>query len=142
MYVCTFLGQESSVLDEALINNTVESLIVEGYDIFYVGNQGAFDWLVYKCLKQLRNKYPHIYIKIILAGLPGEAEIYADYPDVRCAPIAGKAHNAVARRDHWMTDLANCCVCWIDSPGGQAYRSAMRAKHRGLQIINLGSCQL
>ena len=47
-------------------------------DTFYVGHQGDFDRAVYRCLKQLRQRYPEIHICVVLAYLPTEKNRYDD----------------------------------------------------------------
>ena len=61
MAACTFFGHKvCSKMDSKILYETIEGLIHKGVDTFYVGHQGEFDRVVYRCLKQLRLKYPEI----------------------------------------------------------------------------------
>ena len=60
----------------------------KGVDLFYVGNQGAFDGAVIKTLRLLRDEYPHIKYYVVLAYIPHKKEKFAPleeestlYPD-------------------------------------------------------------
>ena len=46
------------------------------------------------------------------------------------------------KRNKWMINAADWCVVKIDKTFGGAYKFACLAKHRGLQIINLGNYEL
>lgn len=141
MSACTFFGHRDCYgLDERILLNVIEELICRGVDTFYVGNQGYFDKIVYRCLKQLRERYPHIRVSIVLAYLPTEnAEFLVDsmYPE-----IEGYPRFAIQRRNRWMIEHAGCCLCYVNRTWGGAYRFAAQAKRRGLAVINLGSASL
>ena len=72
MSACTFFGHRdcpSSIkpkLHEVLIN-LIENHAV---DMFYVGQQGAFDGIVHSVLKELVSVYPHIRYAVVLERLP------------------------------------------------------------------------
>ena len=44
--------------------STIEPLIADGADTFYLGGYGAFDSLAAAVLRELKKSYPHIQIKI------------------------------------------------------------------------------
>ena len=82
---CTFFGHRdcpSSIkpkLREALID-LIENHAV---DIFYVGQQGAFDGIVHSVLKELVSVYPHIRYAVVLERLPPNRDEFdtRDYSD-------------------------------------------------------------
>lgn len=77
MSVCTFFGhRECYGLDKQILQDAIKRLILQGVDTFYVGNQGQFDAMVYRCLKQFRKQYPHIRVAVVLAYLPTEKREY------------------------------------------------------------------
>lgn len=141
MSACTFFGHRDCYgLDECVLQNAIEELICCGVDIFYVGNQGYFDKMTYRCLKQLREKYPHIRVCIVLAYLPAEhVEFLGDsmYPE-----IEGFPRFAIQRRNRWMIEQAGYCLRYVNRTWGGAYKFAAQAKRRGLMVINLGSASL
>lgn len=139
MSACTFFGhRECWELDAERLRDVIEGLIQQGVDTFYVGDQGGFDAMVYSCLKGLRKAYPHICVSVVLAYLPtGEM----DLPDAMYPEIEGHPKFAITRRNRWMIDHADVCVCYIDHTWGGAYKSAVAAKRHGLRMIGLGRYQ-
>lgn len=85
MSACTFFGHRdcpSSIkpkLREALID-LIENHTV---DMFYVGQQGAFDSMVRSVLKELVSLYPHINYAVVLERLPPKRDEFDthDYSD-------------------------------------------------------------
>lgn len=139
MIACTFFGhRECYGLDIDVLLCTIEDLICQGIDTFYVGNQGAFDSMVYRCLKQLRATHPHIYIAVVLAYLPTEKNGISDCPDTMYPEIEGHPKYAIHRRNRWMISQSAYCVCYVNHTWGGAYQFARMAKKKNLHIINLG----
>ncbi|MGM9601317.1 MAG: hypothetical protein ACI3W5_07010 [Faecousia sp.] len=140
--VCTFFGhRECYGLDVGVLKAAIEDLIQQGVDTFYVGNQGDFDSMVYRCLKQLRLAYPHIHVSVVLAYLPtGKRE--EDMSDTMYPEIEGHPRFAIERRNRWMIDASDCCLCYINHTWGGAYKFARQAKRRNLTILNLGNAAI
>ena len=116
MKVCTFFGhRECYDLKREILYASIADLIHQGVDTFYVGNQGYFDGMVYSCLKELRTIYPE---------------------------IEGHPKYAIERRNRWMIETADCCLCYICHTWGGAYKFARQAKRKGLNVINLGDVKL
>ena len=140
MSACTFFGhRECYGLDAAALENAILKLIHQGIDTFYVGNQGSFDRLCYHCLKQLRKSYPNIQICVVLAYLPTKSADDADLEDAIYPEIEGYPKFAIERRNRWMIDQSDYCICYINHTWGGAYKFVRIAKNQGLQILNLGS---
>lgn len=143
MLACTFFGhRECYGLDAKVLRDTIEGLINQGVDTFYVGNQGGFDGMVYSCLKLLRKEYPHIRISVVLAYLPKEIREGEDMSDTMYPEIEGHPKFAIERRNRWMIEESDHCVCYINHTWGGAWKFARMAKRRGLQVINLGSATI
>lgn len=143
MSACTFFGHRDCYdLDENRVECAVEKLIAQGVDTFYVGHQGYFDSVVYTCLKKLQKTYPHIRVTVVLAYIPTQPLIGTSMEDTLYPPIEGHPRFAVERRNRWMTENANYCLCYVDYRWGGAYKFASQAKRRGLTVINLGRAEL
>ena len=143
MSSCTFFGhRECYSLNEQLLANLIEGLIQKGVDTFYVGNQGQFDSMVYSCLKQLRKDYPHIRVCVVLAYLPTEQDEDGDMEDTMYPEIEGHPKFAIDRRNRWLIDNADYCICYINHTWGGAYKFAWRMKGLGKTVINIGSAEL
>ena len=143
--VCTFFGHSDSYgVDEAVLRRTVEDLILQGVDTFYVGNHGYFDSIVFSCLKKLKDIYPHISLAVVLAYLPRQNESYDIYQGYSMYPEIeeGPQRFAVERRNKWMIQKSDWCIVNIDRTFGGAYKFARMAKRRGLQVINLGNAAI
>lgn len=59
---CTFFGHKDAsesltISLKAALTNLIENY---GVNLFYIGNQGNFDFLVIKILDELSKKHPHI----------------------------------------------------------------------------------
>ena len=140
MSVCTFFGhRECYGLDKQILQDAIKRLILQGVDTFYVGNQGQFDAMVYRCLKQFRKQYPHIRVAVVLAYLPTEKREYDQLLDAMYPEIEGPPRFAIERRNRWMLDHAQYCLCYIDHTWGGAYKFACFARQRNLTVLNLGS---
>lgn len=144
--VCTFLGHRDCYdLDFVILLNAVEKLIKDGVNTFYVGHQGRFDDMVLKCLIKLYKRYPHITFSVVLAYMPTQKPVtntyfeYSIYPEgLETCPL----RFAIDRRNNWMINKADYCLCYINHSWGGAYKFAQKAKQKGLTIINLGSIKL
>ena len=145
MSVCTFFGHSDCYrLDEDMLQCTIEDLIEQGVDTFYVGNHGSFDRAVFSCLMKLKNIYPHISFAVVLAYLPVQKSEYDPYHGYGMYPEIeeGPQRFAIERRNKWMIQASDWCVVQIDRTFGGAYKFARMAKRRGLQVINLGSAAI
>ncbi len=143
MSACTFFGhRECYGLDVGALQTAIENLILEGVDTFYVGHQGGFDSIVFTCLQSIKRRYPQITFSVVLAYMPtqrAEYDLYADcsiYPEglELCHPKF-----AIERRNNWMIEQSDYCICYITHTWGGAYKFAHMAKAQGLSIVNLGN---
>lgn len=143
MAACTFFGhRECYGLDRQVLQQTIEELITKGVDTFYVGNQGQFDSAVYICLKQLRKEHPYIRVCVVLAYLPTEKSEYDDITDTMYPEIEGHTKFAIDRRNRWMIEASDYCLCYINHTWGGAYKFAKLAKQRGKTVINFGIAEI
>ena len=144
--VCTFFGhREQYKLDRALLRRTIEDLIAQGVTTFYVGHQGSFDRTVFGVLLELEKKFPHISISVVLAYLPTKKQQVSPYEGYSMYPEGievGLPRFAIDRRNTWMIDRADVCVCGIDRTSGNAYAFATQAKKKGLRVVNVGEAEI
>lgn len=141
MKSCTFFGHRDISGDiEKPLNETLVDLI-ENKKIskFYVGNNGNFDKLVRKKLKQIKKTYPHISYEIVLAYIPQkkkEDEEYSDtvFPsDIEKVPYIAR----IKARNEYMISKSEYVVCCIYKTASGAAESVQRAREKGKIIINL-----
>ena len=68
MSVCTFFGHRDcpDTVKPGLKQLLIDLIANHNVDMFYVGNQGQFDGVVRKTLRELKGKYPHINFAVVL----------------------------------------------------------------------------
>lgn len=140
MNVCTFFGhRECFGLDRKVLRNAIETLIHDGVDTFYVGNQGQFDAMVRSTLRELRTVYPHIRYSVVLAYLPAEKRDHEDHTDTMYPEGIedGPPRFAIERRNKWMIGKADYVICYLRCSWGGAYKFSQLAKRRGETVINI-----
>ena len=144
--VCTFFGhRECYGLDEKALRDVMEELIADGVDTFYVGHQGNFDSMVFGCLTKLKEAYPQLSYSVVLAYLPTQKQEYDSFVG-HSLYLEGletvHPRFAIEKRNRWMLDHADYCICYVNHSYGGAYKFARMANRRGLTVINLGSAEL
>ena len=146
MSVCTLFGHSNCPgLDRTVLQNALEELIQKGVDTFYVGTQGAFDRMAFACLRELGKRYPHIAFSAVLAYLPPPNSEYDPYEGHSVYPEGmemGLRRFAIERRNQWMIERAEICLCYVTHRWGGAYKFARLAKRRGLKILNLSAFEI
>lgn len=143
MAVCTFFGHRDcpssikSKLREVLIN------LIENHsvDMFYVGQQGAFDAMVRSVLKELVLLYPHINYAVVLDRMPSKRDEFdpRDYSDTMLPEGIETVHPrfAISWRNKWMIKQSDYVVTYITHSWGGAAQFAELAERQGKVIINL-----
>ena len=77
--VCCLLGhKETPASVAAELGKVIDHLIQErGVDEFLVENQGTFDSMVHRALREAHKRHPHITYRVVLAYLPNaESELF------------------------------------------------------------------
>ena len=115
------------------------SLIEEGIDTFYLGNQGRFDAMAYAELAKLAEDHPRIRFGVVLAYLPGEGEKEIPgslFPE----GMEGVPRRfAISRRNRWMIRRSDCVLAYVTHPWGGAAQSVAMARRKGKRIIDLSA---
>ncbi len=138
LLVCTFFGHRDTPNEiEPLLRAALIDLIEnEQVSLFYVGNQGNFDWMVRKILRELKERYPIDYA-VVLAYLPEKPDPYEDYSDT-VYPLEGVPPRfAIDRRNYWMLEQADYVITYVRVGWGGAAKFKEIAEKRGLKIYNL-----
>ncbi len=142
MSACIFFGHSDCFnWDTKILEIAIEKLITKGVDTFYVGHQGHFDSLVLSCLKRLKEFHQNISFSVVLAYLPTERtefDIYRDYSIYPEGLEIGPPRFAIEKRNKWMIEQADYCLCYVDHARGGAHKFVKQAKKKGLTVINLG----
>ena len=140
MQVCTFFGHRNAPEEiKGELKATVEDLIINhGITKFYVGNEGSFDRYARSVLSSLCEKYTHIKYYVVLAYVPTEKE-NGDFSDTIIPDGIESAHPrfAVAVRNKWLVEQADCVVTYITHEFGGAAKFAELAKQKKKTVINI-----
>ena len=143
MPACTFFGHRdcpSSIKPkprEALID-LIENHTV---DMFYVGQQGAFDSMVRSVLKELVSLYPHINYAVVLERIPPKRDEFdiRDYSDTMLPEGIETVHPrfAISWRNKWMIKQSDYVVTYVTHSWGGAAQFAELAEKQKKTVINV-----
>lgn len=140
MKACTFFGHRELFENlESALYQAIENLIVhENVDAFYVGNQGQFDALVRRVLKNLEKKYPIRYA-VVLAYMPTGKSEYDDLSDTMLPEGLENVHPryAIDRRNKWMIDHSDFVIAYVTHGWGGAAKYASMAERKNKTIVKL-----
>ncbi len=141
--IVTFFGHKDAPTErikEKLYHCLTELIERDGAEQFYIGNQGAFDMVVIRVLRDLKSQYPNIKYEIVLPYLPKVETKNMDERDPTIYP-AGMAtvpkRFAVDRRNHWMIDQSDIIVTFVERPFGGAAKFKEIAQRKKKLIIEL-----
>lgn len=140
---CTFFGHRNcpETIHDAL-HNAIEYLIQNrGVRLFYVGNQGNFDSLVLKELRNLQNKYTFIQFRIVLAYIPVEkSAIKLEMDDYTIVPPGIEnvpRRFAICYRNKWMIQQSQYVISYVVHTSGGAAQFTALAERQGKTVIRL-----
>jgi len=144
MPCCVFFGHKDadSSISPRLREAITKLMLEQGVTDFLVGNNGKFDYIVYKTLKDIKQEYPDITYSVVLAYLPGEKTEYENYyaeeetllPD---GIEVGPARFAIDRRNKWMIEQADYVITYVTHSWGGAAKFKELAEKKGKTVINI-----
>ena len=140
--VCTFFGHRicPRETEPALRSAIIDLIENKGVNKFYVGNQGNFDFLVHKTLKELAQIYPIEYA-VVLAYVPGKKCDREDKrPNDTIIPdgiesVPSKC--AISWRNKWMLKRTDYVVTYVKHFFGGAAQFKELAERQNKNVINL-----
>lgn len=143
MRSCTFFGHRDTPKEaEPTLRSALVDLI-ENKNVtnFYVGNQGNFDYMVKRCLIELKKIYPIEYM-VVLAYIPNSKykleESYCDtiVPDgIETVP----RKFAIKYRNKWMIEHTDYVVTYIKYTVGGAVQFKELAERKNKIVINIAN---
>ena len=145
MASCTFFGHRNCKKSVAeLIRIYLIGIIEnEGYDTFYLGNQGDYDGMVLEVLRELSEVYPHIRYSVVLAYHPSIREPVGIRPDETIFPeelVGIHPRFAIDKRNRYMLTVSECVMSYAMTAGGAMKFTEMAAK-QGKYVINLADLE-
>ena len=130
MSACTFFGHCDcpSSIKSKLRKVLIDLIESHAVDMFYVGQQGAFDSMVRSVLKELVSLYPHINYAVVLERMPPKRDEFdtRDYSDTLLPEGIEKVHPrfAISWRNKWMIKQSDYVVTYITHSWGGAAQFA------------------
>ncbi len=141
--ICTFFGNRDAPNEiEPLLYQTIIHLVKnKGVTMFYVGNHGRFDRMVYHCLKKIKKHFPMIRYYVVLAYLPRieeDSEYYQQeetlYPEgLERVPF----RFAIIKRNQWMLERSAFLITYVAHTQGGAGTFQELAEKKGKVVIKL-----
>lgn len=143
MPACTFFGHRDcpSSIRPRLQETLVDLIKNHAVDMFYVGQQGAFDAMVRSVLKELILEYPHIRYAVVLERIPGKRNESdpGDYSDTILPEGIENVHPrfAISWRNKWMLDQSDYVVTYITHSWGGAAQFTEKAGQLKKIVLSL-----
>ena len=145
---CCFLGHKdapSSIYPR--LEEAIEKLIVEqNVSSFLFGNQGHFDGMSLKVVREMKIKYPHISYNVVLAYMPTEKDVLQTYEfDETILPEGIETVHpryAISWRNKWMINESDFVLCYVTHSWGGAARYADYSQKKNKTVINIASRSL
>lgn len=136
--ICTFFGHRDAPwwVKEKLKDVICDLAENKGVKMFYVGNQGAFDYMVKQVLNELGLKY-----YIVLAYMPTKLHDLdtKDYSDTIYPEGLEKTPPkfAIDKRNRWMIEKSDYVVCFVTKTFGGAAKYKQIAINKNKIVIDL-----
>ena len=143
MSACTFFGHHDcpSSIKPKLREVLIDLIENRDVDMFYVGQQGAFDGIVRSVLKELVSVYPYIRYAVVLERLPTKRNEFdtRDYSDTMLPEGIETVHPrfAISWRNKWMIKQSDYVVTYITHSWGGAAQFAELAEKQKKIIVPL-----
>ncbi len=147
--ICCFAGHCEISRNEKLekvVHDKCEELIIEkGVNCFWVGDYGDFDVLAADTVRQLKRKYPHIKLELILPYITEKINNYKEmyyekYDNIVLADIPERTplKFRILSCNKYMVDNSAFLIAYVDRSFGGAVKTLEYAQKKGIKIFNLG----
>lgn len=135
MSACTFFGHRDCPASiKGILRAAVIRLIEnQNADIFYIGNQGAFDAHALSVLKELSFVYPHIQYVLVLNRMPDTPLLDNSILPEGIELIHPRF--TISWRNRWMIDHSDFVISYIERSWGGAYQFTELAKRKHKKVI-------
>ncbi len=137
---CIFFGHrdtDSRGVEEKL-RSVIRAAISRGLNSFYVGNNGGFDFLVQRVLKEVAEKNKDVEYRIVLSridemAIGGEQEATV-FPEGLEKALP---RFAISRRNDWLIKKADMLIAYVTHRFSNSSKLLSRAEKKGIEVINL-----
>ena len=141
--VCSFFGHRDTpiAIEEFLEKILVDLIENKNVTVFYVGNNGKFDFIVLKILRKLKKEYGDISYNVVLAYMPKRENEYEEFDYAETLFVEGiefvPKRFAISMRNEWMVKQADYVVAYVKHNFGGAYQFVHKAAINGKAVINI-----
>ena len=137
--VCAFFGHRDAphFVMEPLKKSIIKLIEEDDVRIFYVGNNGRFDFYVQNALREIKNSYAIEYFIVLsqidekAIGNEQERTIFP-YEIAECIP-----RFKIAKRNEWIIKKSDFLICYAKYSFQNSYKLMKKAERRGVKITNL-----
>lgn len=141
MSTCTFFGHRAcpDSIKPMLRSTLIDLIMNHDVDMFYVGNQGQYDTITRRVLRELQEEYPQISYAVVLAYMPGKQTEYDDYSDTILPEGIESVHPryAISWRNDWMLQQSDYVITYVTHQWGGAAQFTRKAAKQMKTVINL-----
>ncbi len=137
--VCTFFGHRNA---PETIKGTLKTILIDlienkNVNMFYVGNNGAFDRIARDLLGEFKKTHKINYY-VVLAYIP-QKKSYKDYADsIYFDELNSKPHRVrIVERNNLMIDKSDIVVTYVTHITGGAAEFKALAERKGKIVINI-----
>ena len=135
--IVTFCGHREVHESEKVrkwLYETVERLIMDGADCFYLGGYGQFDALAAAVVREKKERYPQMRSVLVLPYLDREYDASA-YDETVYPPLENVPKRfAISKRNEYMVDMADVIVAYVIYSFGGAYKTLCYAEKKNKHI--------
>lgn len=138
--ICTFFGHRDAPGSlRSLLKSTILELIAKrGITLFYVGNNGNFDYMVQNVLEEIaKSGVPIEYYIVLSTPLEkaiGKAQHNTIFPEGLEKALP---RYAISKRNDWLIERSDFAITYVRHTFSNAYKLAEKAKRKGLEVINI-----
>ena len=143
MAACTFFGHRDcpSSIKPKLREVLIDLIENHAVDMFYVGQQGAFDAIVRSVLKELASIYPHVNYAVVLDRIPQKRDRFdtLDLSDTMFPEGIESVHPrfAISWRNRWMLKHTDYVITYVIHSWGGAAQFAELAEKQKKIIVSI-----
>ena len=135
--IVTFCGHREVQEPEKVrkwLYETVEGLIQEGADCFYLGGYGQFDTMAADVVWELKQKYPQIRSVLVLPYLDRTYDM-SGYDESIYPPLENVPRRyAISKRNEYMVDNADVVIAYVLYSFGGAERTLKYAERKQMRV--------
>ena len=136
--VVTFCGHREVNEPEKVrkwLHETIEGLILEGANCFYLGGYGQFDAMAADVVRELKGKYPIIRSVLVLPYLDRNYDASA-YDETLYPPLENVPRRyAISRRNEYMVNHADVVVAYVIYNFGGASKTLRYSERKHKRIL-------